>query len=874
MNSKPFFALPLKEVFRTLNSVPEGLSNEEAHKRNKEFGLNELKESKKTSAITIFLSQFKNSLVIILGIATIVLAYLGFTENDFTNLIEAGLIAIIILFNSIFGFLQDFKAEKSIQLLKKMASPKNIVLRNKQLVEIDSKEITIGDIIILEEGDIVPAEARLIEAVDFETDESSLTGESSPVKKETGIIPEKTVLAERSNSVFTASRIIKGHGKAIVTSIGTETELGKIAEAVEAIETKTSPFQAELGELGKKISIGIIVIIIIIAAVQLAINTDSTIIQIFIMAIALAVAAIPEGLPAVITVSLALNTRKLLEKNTLVRKLSVIEDLGSVDLICSDKTGTLTQGKMAVTKTFVGLKEKTIPEWERQSLSQKENQLFWNALVHCNNAKIVDKKLSGDYTEKALLEFAVQFDSEWQKKQKMYPRIKEESFSHETKRMIVLNKLEKENCLLAKGATEKIMELCSHYFENGKKIPLTKKAAEQIVFNEEQMAEQALRVLALAAKPTQEKKIVPEKMVFLGLVGLSDPIRHGVKQAIDECREAGIQVKMITGDKAITAQSIAVQLGLDSSAVTGREIDELSEKELEEKIINSNVFARVEPRHKVTILSVLQKKGHVVAMTGDGVNDAPALKKADVGIAMGIRGTDVAKQSAELVLLDDNFLSIVEAIKLGRTSFGNIRKFVNYLLTSNFAEVFGIFFASLAGFLPLTAGQLLLINIFTDGPPAVAIGMDPPTEGIMKQKPKPKKEGVLNRRLSYLIISIGSQLTIIILIVIFAGLWLGGEKIASTMAFTGFILFELNRIAAIRKSEGTPFFSNKWLTLAMSFSIIFALVLVYSPLNKLIGLVPLGIEHWAVLLAGLAIGWFSGQWITKKIVSITPENAV
>ncbi|MBU1929978.1 calcium-translocating P-type ATPase, PMCA-type [Candidatus Micrarchaeota archaeon] len=871
MPDKPFFCLPREQVFQALNATLEGLSSQEARKRNQELGYNEIKTEHKTNPFKIFFSQFTNSLVIILIIAAAVLGYLGWMENDVSNFIEAGLIGAIVILNGLLGFVQDYKAEKSIQMLRKLASPKNVVLRDNELLEIDAREITLGDIVVLEEGDVVPAGGILIEASNLETDESSLTGESTPVKKILGVLPEKTPLAERSNSVFTASRILKGHGKVLIIQIGNQTELGKIAHAVESIETQTSPFQIELNELGKKISMGILVIIAIIAITQLALNAESTFIQIFIMAIALAVAAIPEGLPAVITVSLAINTRKMLEKNALVRKLSVIEDLGAVTMICADKTGTLTEGTMAITKTIIGVHEKPVAEWQEKQNWSKEMHYYWNCLCLCNNTKIVNGKLSGDYTEKALLEFAASLDADWQQKQKKHARICEESFSHDTKRMLVLNQFEQENQVLAKGATEKIAKICSHYFDNGKIKPLSQKIRNQIEKIEEDMASQALRVLAVAVKPTQDKKIIAEKMIFLGLLGLSDPIRKGVKQAIGECNQAGIQVKIITGDKAITAQSIAHQLGLNANAITGTELDALNEKELEEKVQSVDVFARVEPRHKVQILSILQKQGHVVAMTGDGVNDAPALKKAEVGIAMGIRGTDVAKQSAELVLLDDNFLSIVEAIKLGRGSFSNIRKFVNYLLTSNFAEVFGVFFASLAGFLPLTAVHLLLINVFTDGGPAIALGLDAPTKEVMKQKPKPKNEGVINKRLSYLIIGMGSQLTIIILFVIFAGLFFFvDDLLVRSMVFMAFILFELNRIAVIRQAEGTPFLSNKWLNLAMLASLVFALVLIYSPLNALVGLTPLGWEQWSIIGIGLIAGWFSSQWITQKIVAITP----
>lgn len=869
MESQAIFSKSENAALQLLESSEHGLSSAEALTRHQQFGPNRLTIQKKASVVSIFVNQFKNTLVLILIAAAVLLAYLGISQNDSSNFLDAGLILSIVFLNAVFGFAQDFKAEKSIELLKKMVAPKALVLRDQQLVSIDAQFVVPGDILVLEEGDLVAADARIVKCKDLETDESSLTGESTPVKKKTGVFESSTPLAERANMVFSSSRILKGHGLVLVTGIGAQTELGKIAVQVQQIKETQSPFQIEMEELGKRISIGILVIIVIVALVQLFLHEQTSLVQVFVAAIALAVAAIPEGLPAVITLTLAINTQKMVQKNALVRKLSVIEDLGAVDIICSDKTGTLTEGTMAVTKTIIGTTDVPLENWNKPWTS--EMQLFWNTLVLNNNSKLVNQQLSGSYTEKALLNFAVQHQNDWQAFLLSHPRLDEQSFSHETKRMITLNRFENQNWVLAKGATERVLELCTQYFENGQPKPLSESIKKQISAIEENLARQSLRMLAIAAKETKEKTIRGE-LVFVGLVGLSDPVRVGVKEAVLECTKAGIRVKMITGDKALTAQAIARQIGLNDSALTGPELDGLTDPtELGKKIVSTDVFARVEPRHKVLILSVLQKKGHVVAMTGDGVNDAPALKAADVGIAMGIRGTEVAKEASELVLTDDHFLSIVEAIRLGRNSFLNIRKFVNYLLTSNFAEVSAVFIASLAGFVPLTAIHLLLINLFTDGAPAIALGLDPPHQNIMQQKPKPKKEGVINKRMGYLIIGMGIQLTIIILAVVFIGHLMGGTAIAQTMAFSGFVLFEFNRIAVIRQTEKTPFFSNKWLTLAILLTLAVLLFLVYSPFNTLFDLVPLGLEHWAVLVAGLLVAWVSGQVITKQIMQRT-EN--
>jgi Ca2+-transporting ATPase len=868
-----YYKLNKKSVLKELNSNLNGLKNSEVNKRRKKFGLNELEQKKKVSALKIFFDQFKNPLILILIIVAIILIFLP--SEDSSKLIDAPLILIIVIAIAIFGFVQDYKAEKSIEKLKKLASPKAIVIRNNKQQEIDAKEILPGDIILLEQGYQVPADARVLESINLALDESILTGESSQVDKTDSIIKKTVSLAERKNMVYTSTIVSRGRGKAIVTCIGMNTEIGKIASQIQETPEEKTQFQVEVNGLAKKISYSILGIILIIALVQY-LTLSLGYMEIFLSAIALAVAAIPEGLPAVIVFALALGTRRMLKRKSLVRRLPVIQDLGSVDVICTDKTGTLTEDLMTVRKIYfnndfievTGSGHSSQGDFllNKKNIAKKLEPILKVGLL-CNNASY-SKKYFGDPTEIALLVIARKSGLEKEKLNKLYPRIREIPFSSERKLMTTVHKYKNQNIAFMKGAPEYVIKKCNRIFLNGKVQKLNAKKKKELLEKNAEMGRGALRVLAFAYKPLKDNSY-ENNLIFLGLQGMIDSPRKTVKKSIKLCRKAGIRIVMITGDNLLTAKAIAKEIGLNTNAVEGTYIDRLSDSRLKKVVEKIDIFARTSPKHKVRILNALQENNHVVAMTGDGVNDAPALKKADVGISMGVKGTDVAKETSDIILLDDNFSTIVEAVKQGRTIFDNIRKFVNYLLTSNFAEVFTVFIASLLGFLPVTYLQLLWINILTDGGPALALGKDPPVPGIMQRKPKPINERVINKNIAYLIGSIGVLLTVLLLAVFFIGLKLFDLKIAMTMTFTGFVLYEFVRVAVIRHQEKINFFSNKLLVITLIGALVLQLILIYTKLGIYFKVVPLGLMSWLVLIAGGIIAWFLAVLITKLVVRTT-----
>ncbi len=867
-------ALPPADVLALLKTSEKGLSEEEAKKRLVSFGENKI-EFKKKSYVRLFLEQFKSPLVIMLIVAALISYFISLMPSRHEHLYDSLLIFAIVIANAIFGFTQEFKAERSLEALAKLASPYAIVLRNGELKKITAEKIVPGDIIMLYAGSIVPADARLLETQELAIDESSLTGESTPVRKQATTLKAKTPLAERKNMVYSGCTVVRGQAKAVVVATGMKTEMGKIAREISQQEKKETPFEQELALLSKKIGFVILGIIIFIAMVQLIRNPEEPI-TIFLTAIALAVAAVPEGLPAVVTLSLALGTRVMVKRKALVRKLSVVESLGSVDVICTDKTGTLTENRMTVTKVYFNNKLYDVTGtgyelageflWRGKKIQAKELVPLLEAGALCNNA-VLQKDPIGDPTEIALLVSAAKAGI-----RPSYKHVLEIEFTSERKMMTTV--VEKKGKLVAysKGAPEILLEKCSHIYEDGKIKLLSKEKKQKLLKLNNALASQALRVLGFAFKnisktylEKRNQKMIEHDMVFLGFQAMIDPPRKEVARAVKICRKAGIRVIMVTGDNLVTAIAIAKQIGIGTRAIEGTHLDSMDEKQLRELVEKTDIFARVSPHHKLKILKALQANAHVVAMTGDGVNDAPALAQADAGIAMGQRGTDVAREASDMILLDDNFATIVEAVRQGRTMFANIRNFVNYLLTSNFAEVFAVFFASLAGYLPITAVQLLWINLLTDGFPALALGVDPPRKDAMQRKPKPKEEGIINKRLGWLIGAIGMKKTIMLLAIFFIGLT-HGLQVARTMLFTGFVLYEFVRIAVIRYQEKLSWLSNRWLLYAIALSIILQLIVIYTPLGIFFGVVKLGLWSWSILLGGIAMGWIIALWITKLVI--------
>lgn len=879
-----YFDQTKESAIKNLNSSKHGLTSLDAKKRLLKYGPNELKQEHKIHPFKIFLEQFNSPLVWILIFALIVSIFLK--EG-----IDAIVIAVIIILNAVLGFVQEFKAEKSIEALQKLSSLKAKVFRNKKEIRIDSKFLVPGDIIALDTGDKVPADCRLIEVHNLETQEGPLTGESQPINKHSSILEDNTVLAEQKNMVFAGTVISKGRALALVVKTGMDSEIGKIASLIQEASEKYTPLQKKLRELGKYLTYAVIIVAITVFFAGIIGGKD--LVTMFMTSIALAVAAIPEGLPAVITVSLALGVQKMIKKNVLVRKLPSVETLGSVNVICTDKTGTLTHNQMTVTKIWANENDYQITGsgYKKNGTFTLDNKLanplplhqLLRAGILCNDAKLDEekkgknRKLIGDPTEAALIVSGEKAGFNHNKIEKYYPRIEEIPFTSERKMMTTIHKVKdpsiketfikkrKEFISYTKGAPDIIIKQCNRILINGKVYRLNKEKKKQILKQNETYAKQALRVLGFAYNDNYVNKTSAEKdLIFLGLQAMLDPPREEVKESIKRCQEAGIKVIMITGDHLTTAQAIAKQLGIIGTAFTGQQLQRI--KNLGKEIKDIGICARVKPEHKLRIVKTLQKKGYVVAMTGDGVNDAPALKKADIGISMGISGTDVAKEAADMILTDDNFTSIVNAVEEGRGIFDNIRKFVNYLLSSNLGEIVLILLASLFGMpLPLTAIQILWINLVTDGLPAIALGLDPHEKEIMKRKPRPAKESILSKELRRNIFLTGTLIGLFTLGLFWMYLDSGLVK-AQTIAFCALVSFEIIRIQMIRGKYHLGIFSNKWLVLAILGSLILQMTVIYGPLGTIFNTVPLSLKDWGVLI-GASIGLYivnRGYYYLKK----------
>jgi len=876
-------------ILELKTSRDTGLTSDEAENRLHQYGLNTIREEKKISAFKIILDQFKSPLIWILIAATIISLFLK-------EFIDAGVIGAIVILNAILGFVQEYKAEKAIEALKKMASPKAKVIRDSQEKEIESRYLVPGDIIILETGDKIPADARLIELHSLETQEATLTGESTPVIKKQETLKKDTPIADRHNMVYFGTIVTKGRARAVVTGTGMKTEFGKIARLIQEAEPEPTPLQKQLKNLGKWLGVAVIIVAVIVFAAGLlreALTNSislSSLQSLFLVAIALAVAAIPEGLPAVVTVSLALGVQRMVRRNALVRKLPSVETLGSVNVICSDKTGTLTRNEMTVRKIWVSnnLYEVTGSGYSPDGAFTLDNQmvkpseelkklLLIGALN--NDSKIVEengkRKVIGDPTEGCLIVSAEKAGIHKKDIDKEYPRLDEIAFSSKRKRMTTINDIYGKKIALTKGAPDVILELCDRILVNGKVERLSRTKIKEILNINETLASQALRVLGFAYKDVKNTEDAEKNMIFIGLQAMIDPPREEAKEAIKRCRSAGIRVVMVTGDHKTTAMAIAKELGIQGEAVDGRELDKMTDFDKRVELIG--IYARVNPEHKIKIVEALKNKGHIVAMTGDGVNDAPALKQADMGIAMGITGTDVSKEASDMILTDDNFASIVNAVEEGRNIFDNIRKFVIYLLSSNSGEVLIILLSMLIGLpLPLIAVQILWINLVTDGAPATALGVEPPEKGIMERQPKKQKEHVVTRKRFCWILIVGLIMTLgtlgIFVYALLTSGWSWGAAInydspphfytyAVSLAFTTLMLFQMFNVInckELRTSSIKQFLTNKWLIGAVVLSIGLQITVIYIPfLNSLFKTTPLGVSDWlfSILIASSVL-WF------------------
>ena len=856
--------LSVSEVIESLNSGIQGLTREEAGRRLAQFGPNELAEKEKTPPWVLFLEQFKNFLIIILLVAAAVSGVLALTgEGDIWDPI---LIVIIVLFAAGLGFVQEYRSEKALEALKQMTASTATVIRNGEEEEIPARDLVPGDVILLQTGDRIPADSRLTEAVNLKIDEAPLTGESVAVGKKTEIISGDAPVADRTNMAYTGTTVVYGRGKALVIGTGMSTEFGKIAGMLQEVKPPPTPLQVSLDKIGKILGIACLAICAVVAGVGILVGMFSHILEAFIWGVSLAVAAVPEALPAVTTICLALGVQRMVKRHALLRRLPAVETLGCTTFICSDKTGTLTQNEMTVRKIYVNGETIDVggvgyePEGSfylngTAITPQDEPHLLrlLRAGASCNDSHLTSAnglwQVRGDPTEGALVVVAAKAGIK--REELTVPRIAEVPFSSERKRMATIHDTPQGVVAYSKGAPEVILDSCTRIYSEGIERELTEQDRKRILQANQEMAAGALRVLGLAYKSLPGKELgsevvegAEEQTVWLGLVGMIDPPREEVKQAVALCKQAGIESVMITGDHKLTAEAIAKELNMlaeEDMALSGKELDELTPKELDNVAEKVKVYARVSPAHKMRIVEALQDKGHVVAMTGDGVNDAPALKKADIGVAMGITGTDVSKEAGAMILTDDNFASIVASVEEGRNIFANIRKYLIYLLSCNVGEVLLMLVAFVIGtatglykIVPLVALQILVVNLVTDGLPALALAVEPGEPGIMQQPPRDPKKTVFDRSMVSWTLGMGFWITAATLGVFFWALNSGRSPVeAQCLCFATLVLGELFRCFGCRSERYSLFrigpFSNKWLLAAVASSVAILLAVVYLP---------------------------------------------
>lgn len=838
--------LDVKNVQRKLKtSINVGLTEEEAENRRKQYGENKLDEGKKESLFIKFIKQFNDFMIITLLIASGISASISYIQktNDY---IDSIIIVAIVVLNATVGVIQESKAEKSIEALNKLTAPKAKVKRDNILKTIDSKELVPGDIIVIETGDYIPADCRLINSYNLKVEESALTGENLPVlKKADCIVSEKAAVGDMQNLVFATTMVVNGHAEAIVTETGMNTKVGKIAGMIIKDEAPETPLQKRLGDVGKKL--GIVALLICVLIFFIGLIKKIPVMEIFITSVGLAVAAIPEGLPAVVTIMLSIGVTKMAKKNSIIRKLPAVETLGSSNVICSDKTGTLTQNKMKVME-IIGLD---------QNPFRKKEILEMACMCTDCNINYSTKEVDGEATEKSIVEAALDVGIDKNELYSKMQRVNDIPFDSDRKMMSTIHQVGNKYRVITKGAPEILIKKCNRYLENTREEHLNSENIRKINKINEQMADKALRVIAVGYKDLDELPLdvntsLEENLTFCGLIGMIDPPREGVKEAINICKHAGIKTVMITGDHILTAKAIAKDLGIlrvGDLAITGQQLDEIPNEDFEKNIMRYSVFARVSPEHKVKIVKAFRKNGNVVAMTGDGVNDAPALKNADIGIAMGKTGTDVAKNASDMILADDNFVTIVEAVKEGRHIYDNIKKAVHFLLATNIGEIVAIFVGLLIGLdTPLLAIQLLWINLVTDSLPAIALGLEPIDKNIMNKKPKKSSESIFAGGLWGSIFVEGMMIGILTLFAFAIGNNKYGIEVGRTMAFFTLSALELVHSINVRSEESIfriGIFSNIYLVGAFIIGIMLQFLVIAIPsLAKIFESVPLNLTQW------------------------------
>jgi len=866
-----FYKRSINEILTHFKSTETaGLTSEEAKQRLEEYGYNQLRSKHKKSFLQMFIAQFRSFMIIILLIAAAISGVVGFTEGE--GLLDTFVILGILILNAFVGAFQEQKAESSLEALKNLAAPETMVLRGGAITEIPTMELVPGDIVVLETGAIIPADLRLIEAINLKIQESALTGESVPVDKQTDTLPgDDIALGDRTNMAFSSGMVTYGRGRGVVVATGMKTEVGKIADMLQQTADTETPMSRRLEQLGKILGMAALIICAVIFLV--GVLYGNSILRMFMTAVSLAVAAIPEGLPAVSTVVLAIGVQRMVKRNAIIRNLPSVETLGSASVICSDKTGTLTQNKMEVAEAYVNHKKDVVNRAAPASVLNDEEKRLLSISVLCADAQQVvnedgKAEFAGDPTETALLDFGVLYGLNKDNIEKTHPRVAEIPFDSERKRMTTVNRMSgKSTRVNVKGGLEEILSVCNRIIINGKIRSITSDDIEKIRNANETMAHSALRVLAMAYKELTEApqhatiEELENDLIFIGMLGMIDPARPEVIDAIAKCSTAGIRPVMITGDHKSTAMAIAREIRIyreGDLAITGAQLEKLSEEELSENVARYSVYARVDPEHKVRIVKAWQKHDEVVAMTGDGVNDAPALKQADIGAAMGIVGTDVAKGAADMVLTDDNFATIVSAVEEGRRIYDNILKAIQYLLSTNIGEIFLLLITSIFNMgIALLPIHILWVNLVTDSLPALALSVDPAEKGIMNREPRNSKRGFMTKGMVWRIMYQGIMIGAIALLAYAIGLHEGGETLGQTMAFTTLMFAQLIHVRNLhsntRSSLAINPLRNKPLIAAIIASAGLALIVLLIPhVREAFSLTALDGQHWlAVVLMSL-----------------------
>ena len=849
-----WYTKELNQIFNELNARQGGLTEDEASKRLEKYGANNLKEKKKESLFIKFIKQFNDFMIIVLIIAAIISAIVAKT-NGSGDYIDSIIIIAIVIFNAIMGLIQEEKAEKSLEALKKMSAPNAKVRRNGKIQEIEASQVVPGDVVILEAGNYVPADCRLIDSYNLQIEESSLTGETLPTSKQADVILNaNTAIGDLKNMAFATTIVVNGHAEAVVVETGMNTKVGQIAGMIIENESPETPLQKKLGEVGKTLAITCMIICGLIFLIGIWKQIPIT--EMFMTSVGLAVAAIPEGLPAIVTIMLSIGVTKMAKKNSIIRKLPAVETLGCSSVICSDKTGTLTQNKMTVTqiRNAVGL------------VKNNDRRFILELGTMCTDT-IESQEVIGEATEVAITNAAVEINLRKRDLYYQMQRINEISFDSKRKMMTTIHKIGSKYRIITKGAPDVLIKRCSKYYQSGRIEPIFSKR-DALQEQNQIMAEDALRVIAIAYKDVEKlpreinSETIENELTFVGLIGMIDPPREGVKEAVKTCRKAGIKTVMITGDHLQTAKAIAKELGIlrkGDLAINGETLEKMSQQELERDIMRYSVFARVSPEHKVRIVKAFQSTGAVVAMTGDGVNDAPALKNADIGIAMGKGGTDVAKNASDMVLTDDNFVTIVEAVKQGRNIYDNIKKAVHFLLATNIGEIVAIFVGLLLGIKsPLLAIQLLWVNLVTDSLPAIALGLEKAENNIMNRLPRNPRKSLFADGLWGKITTEGVMIGVLTLVAFSIGNNLYSIEVGRTMAFLSLGILELVHSFNIKGEESilkTGLFENRYLVGAFVLgTLLQVVVVVISPLAQIFDVVPLN----------------SVQWLMTVIISILP----